>query len=79
MSTTHHSLDRGPDGRLLCKYRFPEHCHRRRNTPKWWRKLHMTRPQRRLTRLRCHQLRHGAGFDGMAFPLGNHKPHEYYW
>jgi hypothetical protein len=60
MSTTNKARDRGPDGRLLRKYRrcdcspcFP--C----GTPKWWRKLFMTRPRRRENKRVCWLILHG--------------------
>lgn len=79
MSTTHRYLDREPDGRLLRKYRrwygpaFPS------GTPKWWRKLYMTRPRRRENRNLCHRILRGGEYDRLVFPLGNSKPHVYYW
>ncbi len=79
MSTTHRYLDRGPDGRLLRKYRrlygpaFPG------GTPKWWRKLFMTRPRRRENRALCHRILRGEDYERLAFPLGSRKPHVYYW
>jgi hypothetical protein len=79
MSTTHRYLDRGPDGRLLRKYRrrydpaFPN------GTPKWWRKMYMTRPRRRENGVLCGRILRGEEYDGLVFPLGNHKPHLYYW
>jgi hypothetical protein len=79
MSNTHRWIDRGPYGRLLRKYRrwygpgFPS------GTPKWWRKLHMTRPARRENRALCHSVELGADPDRLVFPLGSRKPHEYYW
>jgi hypothetical protein len=79
MSTTHRYQDRGPDGKLLRKYRHrygPPFPH---GTPKWWRKLHMTRPRRRQSRALCHRALRGEEYDDLVFPLGNRKPHEYYW
>lgn len=79
MSTTHRYRDRGPDGKLLrtCRRwygpRFPD------GTPKWWRKLHMTRPRRRANTAFCHRAERGEDYDDLVFPLGNRKPHEYYW
>ena len=79
---SHHNQhsDRDGRGRLLRrKYRncyltaFP------RGTPKWWRKLHMTRPKRRENSLYCFRVMKGDDPDGLAFPLGNRKPHVYYW
>jgi hypothetical protein len=79
MSTTNKANDRGPDGRLLRKYRrfygprFPD------DVPKWWRKLFMTRPRRRDNKRICQLILKGRDPDGLIYPLGNCKPHEYYW
>ena len=79
MSTTHRYRDRADDGKLLRKYRrwygpcFPM------GTPKWWRKLYMTRPRRRANRALCRRILKGESFDELVFPPGNRKPHVYYW
>lgn len=74
MSNLNQHADRGADGKLLrskfrCHHgpRFPS------GTPKWWRKLHMTRPQRHANAACCVRIVKGADPDGMAFPLGNHS------
>ncbi|MFQ5545292.1 MAG: hypothetical protein ACE5FE_04855 [Acidiferrobacterales bacterium] len=79
MSTTNKSRDRGPGGRLLGKYRRRYGPHFPSGTPKWWRKLFMTRPRRRENRRICRLILHGADTDGLTPPPGNHKPHKYYW
>lgn len=79
---SHHNqrLDRGVGGRLLrLKYRNYYVARFPRGTPKWWRKLHMTRPKRRENALYCFRVMKGEDPEGMAFPLGNCKPHVYYW
>jgi hypothetical protein len=79
MSNTNKARDRGPDGRLDRRYRrsyvLSFHC----GAPKWWRRLKMSRPRRRENRLICHLILRGADPEGITPPLGNHKPHEYYW
>ena len=78
MSTTNKAKDRGPDGRLLRKYRrtyMPNFG----STPRWWRKLYMTRPKRHENRLVCKRVLQGIDPDCLVTPLGNHKPHTYYW
>ena len=79
MSTTNKARDRGPDGRLLRKYRRRYGPHFPYGTPRWWCKLFMTRPRRRANKHICWLLMHGADPDGLTAPVGNHKPHEYYW
>lgn len=47
--------------------------------PKYWDVEFHTRPKRRKTR-RCEiAVLKGADPDNLAWPLGNHKPHNYYW
>jgi hypothetical protein len=78
MSTTNKARDRGPDGRLLREYRrtyMPNYA----STPKWWRKLFMTRPKRRANQLVCKRVLQGVDPDSLILPLGNYKPHKYYW
>jgi len=79
MSTTHRYLDRGPDGRLLRKYRRLYGPAFLGGTPKWWRKLFMTRPRRRENRALCHRILRGEDYERLAFPVGSRKPHVYYW
>ncbi|MFQ6006584.1 MAG: hypothetical protein ACE5OQ_13905 [Woeseia sp.] len=80
MSRTHRHRDRDAHGRLLRKYRHPHHGVRfPRGAPKWWRKLYMSRPRRRKNRMLCHLVEKGVDPEGLVFPLGNHKPHVYYW
>ncbi len=80
MSRTHRYRDRGSDGKLQRKYRhrcrgvrFPH------GTPKWWRKLFMTRPRRRQNTAACRRILRGEDSDAVELPVGNRKPHEYYW
>ncbi len=79
MSTTHRYRDRGPGGKLLRKYRQKHGPSFPRGTPKWWRKLHMTRPRRQDNNELCHRVTKGEDYDRLTFPLGNRKPHVYYW
>lgn len=47
--------------------------------PRWWDITNHTRPKRRVNR-RCEvAVIKGADPDAIAWPLGNHKPHRYYW
>ena len=79
MSTTNKATDRGPDGRLRRKYRRLHSPHFPRGTPKWWRKLYMTRPKRRENKRVCCLIVKRADPDEVVPPLGNRKPHVYYW
>jgi alpha-beta hydrolase superfamily lysophospholipase len=79
MSTTNKARDRDRNGRLLRKYRRRYEPHFPNGTPKWWRKLFMTRPRRRQNKHICWLLMHGANADGLIAPVGNCKPHKYYW
>lgn len=44
-----------------------------------WRRLHMTQPRRHANAACCARIAKDEDPDGMVFPLGNHKPHVYYW
>ncbi len=79
MSTTNRALDRGPDGKLLRTLRRSHEVPFPHGTPRSWRKLYMTRPRRRENKRLCWQVQRGADYEGMSFPLGNRKPHIYYW
>lgn len=76
MSNRNQRLDRGPDGKLLRKYRRPTFS---QATPWWWRNLFMTRLLRRENAYFCMRILKGDDPDGIAFPVGNRKPHHYYW
>lgn len=78
MSTCNKALDRGSDGKLLRKYRRT-YLPNLGSTPKWWRKLYMTRPRRRDNKHVCRLILKGRDPDGLVLPLGNCKPHVYYW
>lgn len=80
MSATNKARDRGPDGKLLRKYKCVRyHVHFPDGAPKWWRKLYMTRPRRRESDRLCRDVMRGIDLDRMVWPLGNSKPHVYYW
>ncbi|AHF77889.1 Phage protein [Sodalis praecaptivus] len=50
------------------------------NSPGWWVNLFMNRPRRRKNKALCRAIMQGCrDYDGVAFPLGNSKPHVYYW
>ena len=82
MSNTNTRKDRDPNGRLIRRYKANgtrlSACWSS-STPGWWVTLFMTRPKRRLEKKLCHRVMAGDDPEGIAWPLGNHKPHEYYW
>ena len=82
MSIKNKVRDRDEAGRIKRKYTgpsknwsvaFPNGC------PKSWRKMHMTRPKRRQNKSQCYRIATGIDNDGIIFPLGNRKPHYYFW
>lgn len=80
MSNLNQHADRGPDGKLLrSKFRSYRGPRFPSGTPKWWRRLYMTRPRRHANAACCARIVKGADPDGVIFPLGNRKPHVYYW
>jgi len=81
MSVINKAKDRDHNGRIRRKFtsrrKWGVHYDK---SPGWWVKLFMTRPRRReeaqLCRLLCLET---IDADDAVFPLGNHKPHKYYW
>lgn len=47
--------------------------------PKRWDILHHTRPKRRAGKALETKIMKGYDADEITWPLGNHKPHTYYW
>ena len=47
--------------------------------PACWDRQYHTRPRRSKTRRLEWAIRHGADPDAVVWPLGNSKPHIYYW
>jgi hypothetical protein len=47
--------------------------------PRSWDILYHTRPKRRENRALEKKIMKGSDADGIAWPVGNHKPHTYYW
>ena len=81
MSVKNKAKDRDHNERIRRKYtsRHKWGVHYGKS-PSWWVKLFMTRPQRREEARLCRLLeRESVDRDEVIFPLGNHKPHVYYW
>ncbi len=74
MSRTHHH------GGWKPWVRRPTGIHWTSMTPGWWTRLYMNRPKRRRDSQMLHSIRTDQiDPDSVAWGLGNHKPHEYYW
>ena len=81
MSVKNKAKDRDHNGRIRRKYtsRHKWGVHYGKS-PGWWVGMFMTRPQRRTEARLCRLLcRESIDADEAIFPLGNRKPHEYYW
>tara|TARA_A100001391_G_scaffold201871_2_gene189947 strand:+ start:1696 stop:1941 length:246 start_codon:yes stop_codon:yes gene_type:complete len=81
MSIKNKARDRDDNGRICRKYtsrhKWAAHYGK---SPGWWVNLFMTRPQRVEERRLCKLLERGlVDGDEATFPLGNRKPHKYYW
>ncbi len=76
MSTYNRASDRDERGRLKRFYRRPKWP---MSTPGWWVRNNMNQPRRQIHRHLCHQVTLGYDSEAMVWPLGNHKPHRYYW
>jgi len=78
MSEYNKATDRGDNGKIKRKF-TRNNVKRLSSTPRWWRKTFMTRPKRCLNKRNCRAILNGRDYDVMIFPLGNKKPHLYYW
>jgi hypothetical protein len=77
MSVKNKIKDRDHTGKICARYSGPPRKWKTR-CPKSWRAIAITRPKRRQTKSVCHALKFGLDSEGIAFPLGNKKPHNYY-
>lgn len=50
-----------------------------RSEPWWWRNIALTRPKRRENSRLCHKTLRGAGLEDLVWPVGNGKPHRWFW
>lgn len=50
-----------------------------RHWPRWWDITFHTRPKRRVEQALLVRMRKGDDPENIAWPLGNRKPHRYYW
>lgn len=79
MSVKNKSKDRNTKGKIDRKYTANKNESSMKSTPSWWVTLYMIRPERRKCKKICQDIIKGKDFNGIALPLGNNKPHEYYW
>ena len=71
MARTRHHGDKAKErefGRLWWWYR---------SEPKWWRKMFHTRPKRAANKRAIQRVMRGEY--EQVWPVGNRKPHSYYW
>jgi hypothetical protein len=76
MSVKNKATDRNHKGKIDRKYTRNNNW---QNTPSWWIAMYMNQPKRRENKKLCSKILHGADPDELIFPLGNRKPHVYYW
>lgn len=80
MSIKNKAKDRDDSGRIFRKYTGPGSTWCFNQTPAYWINLYMTRPRRRINKALCRGIVLGSNdWDETPFPLGNRKPHVYYW
>lgn len=79
MSVKNKAKDRNEHGKIKRKYTGSYSTYWLKHTPKWWVKMYMTRPKRRQNKAVCTAIIRGADPDDLVYPLGNRKPHLYYW
>lgn len=49
------------------------------HTPCWWVNLYMNKPKRRKNERLCDLVLKGHDPEDIAWPVGNRKPHIWYW
>ena len=49
------------------------------HTPSWWVNYYMNRPKRRKNARLCHLDLKRHDPEDIAWPVGNRKPHTWYW
>lgn len=76
MSIYNRATDRDDHGRLKRSYRRPPFP---MSTPGRWVCVHMNRPRRHRNRALCRCVVQGREPEQLIWPLGNRKPHVYYW
>ncbi len=79
MSIKNKATDRDNSGKIRRDYTSPGTCYWLDQCPKHWRHRTMTVPRRRRNKALCVAILKGADPYGVTGPLGNNKPHEYYW
>ena len=80
LSIKNKASDRDPKGRIRRKYTTRStHFVHWSNAPSAWVNAYMNRPKRRSNKRLCERILRGADPDGVVFPVGNRKPHVYYW
>ena len=77
MSVKNRIRDRDATGRILRS--VTSRRGRIMTTPGWWVCFRMNRPKRRENRRLCKAIVAGADPESIVFPLGNRRPHLYYW
>jgi len=79
MSVKNKAKDRDKNGRIRRKYTGPHSTGWLSGAPNWFVREYMNVPKRRANKRLCHKSMCGADPDELLFPLGNRKPHVYYW
>lgn len=77
MAICNKAKDRDSNGRLIRKYRGPYSA--TMSTPMYWVHQNMIRPRRRENKYYCKLVTKGMATEDIVWPLGNCKPHLYYW
>lgn len=63
-----------------CRWQTNTRVHSMRSYPRWWDIIFHTKPKRRAQQAMLQGVIKGrVDADDAAWPLGNHKPHNYYW
>lgn len=49
------------------------------HTPSWWVNMCMNRPKRYTNKHFCYRILNGDDPNKIVWPVGNRKPHKWYW
>jgi hypothetical protein len=79
MSVRNKAKDRDASGRIRRKYTAKVSNPFPNGTPSWWTNIYMNRPKRRENKHLCRKIVTGSVTEETVFPVGNGKPHTYYW
>jgi len=79
MSIKNKSKDSNQYGQINRKFTGPNNGWHPRACPKSWCRTYNNIPKRRANKAICRKILIAKCYDSIPLPLGNKKPHTYYW